>query len=143
MVQQWSSVLRQLPFQKALPAQPASGPGDVVNTATASAPSQIYTTSIHVAVSACLKLSRQADNQKGRRAFRALQALDSMWLDAKGRVELGFLSATMDKDIAVGQIKGKPGTGVLLEFDAGEVDYGARLDSISQYPGGDFDPAPL
>jgi hypothetical protein len=135
-VQKWSGALRLLPLHTVLPSQPASKPGDAATASTAAGSRIMYTTSIHASVSACIKLSRKAN--EGRRAFRVLQALDPMWLDSRGRVELGFLSATMDKDIAVGQIKGKSGAGVLLEFDSGAADCGAGLDSISQYPGDAF-----
>ena len=134
-MQKWSAILRLLPFQTESPAQPASGPGDASTPSKAAVPNKIYTTSIHASVSSFIKLSRSENAREGRRAFRALEVLDPMLFDSRGRVELGFLSCTMDKDIAARRIKGQLGTGVLLEFDSGEVGCSARLDSISQYPG--------
>jgi hypothetical protein len=102
----------------------------------------MYATSIHVLVSACLKLSRKTRVPPGRRVFRGLgrMVLGPEWFagDARGvrsGVELGFLSTTVSQDVALEYSGASQGTGIILEFDVGAIDCGARLDSLSQYPG--------
>jgi hypothetical protein len=123
-----------------MPAQATSGLGDAAPSSAATVPNTRYTTSIHTSVSACIKLSRHANAQQGRKVFRAQQTLDPKWFDARGGIELGFLSATLNKEIALGQSKGEQASGVLLEIDGGAMDFGARMESISQYPGRCFSP---
>jgi hypothetical protein len=51
-------------------------------------------------------------------------------------VELGFMSTTQNRHIALEYSGVKSGgVGAIFEFDVGSVDIGAKLDSISQYPG--------
>jgi hypothetical protein len=106
-------------------------------------PANLYTTSIHVLVSACLKLSRTTRVPPGRKVFRGLggMVLGPEWFarDERGvcsGVELGFMSTTTSEDVAL-EYSGAKGAraGIVLEFDVGAIDCGARLDSLSQYPG--------
>jgi hypothetical protein len=98
---------------------------------------------MHVLVSAILKLSRQTKIPEGRKVYRGLSGmvLDDKWFcpDARGScggVEKGFLSTTLKKEIAM-QYSGiaKRSGGIILEIDVGNIDCGALLDFISQYPG--------
>jgi hypothetical protein len=62
------------------------------------------------------------------------------WFESDARgvrsgVELGFLSTTLSESVALEYSGVKSGTGIILEFNVGAIDCGARLDSISQYPG--------
>ena len=66
--------------------------------------------------------------------------LDSKWTSkdergTRGAVELGFLSTTTNREIAVQYSGFDRGRGTVFEIDIGAVDCGAKLDSISQYPG--------
>jgi hypothetical protein len=105
-------------------------------------PPNLYATSIHVLVSACLKLSRATRIPAGRRVFRGLgsMVLGPEWFerDARGArsgVELGFMSTTLREGVALEYSGAGRGTGIVVEFDVGAIDCGARLDSLSQYPG--------
>ena len=104
------------------------------------APANLYTTSIHALVSACQKLARTTKLPASRRAYRGLgrMKLGDEWIQSNERgsrcgVELGFMSTTLDR-----KVRGK--AGMVFEFELGAVDIGARLDSLSMYPGnGDLD----
>ena len=103
---------------------------------------QRYTTSIHVLVSAVLKLARSCRVPESRVLWRGLSGLvlDEQWFKndwrgVRGGAELGFLSATVQRDIALEYSCAKKHCGVLLKLDIGAIDNGARLDSLSQYPG--------
>jgi hypothetical protein len=100
-------------------------------------------TSIHVLVSAILKLSRKAVIPPGRRAFRGLgrMLLGTEWFSpdkrgARSGVEFGFMSTTLSREVALEYSGVKiGGIGTVLEFDIGAIDCGAQLGSLSQYPG--------
>jgi hypothetical protein len=127
------SGLARTPVQTAAPAVSQSQ----------GAPGNLYTTSIHVLVSATLKLSRKTRIPRGRKAFRGLgnMKLGTEWFapDARGArsgVELGFMSTTLSRHVALEYSGARWGeVGTVLEFDVGAVDCGAQLDSLSQYPG--------
>jgi hypothetical protein len=107
------------------------------------APANLYTTSIHALVSACQKLARTTKLPASRKAFRGLgrMKLGDEWFKSNERgsrcgVELGFMSTTLDRKVALeysGVKRGK--AGMVFEFELGAVDIGARLDSLSMYPG--------
>ena len=106
-------------------------------------PPNLYATSIHVLVSAVLKLSAKCKLPPGRRVFRGLgrMQLGSEWfkIDSRGTirgVELGFMSTTLNEEVAL-EYSGASNErlGTVLQFDVGAVDCGARLDGLSQYPG--------
>jgi NLR family CARD domain-containing protein 3 len=102
-----------------------------------------YTTTIHVLVSAVLKLSQTTKVPQGRRVYRGLggMVLDDKWFrsderNTRGGVELGFLSTTLNRSTALESSGVKKGRGIVLEIDVGAIDCGAQLDCLSQYPGG-------
>ena len=76
--------------------------------------------------------------------------LGSEWFNpdergARSAVELGFMSTTLSRHVALEYSGVKRGdVGTVFEFDVGAVDCGARLDPLSQYPGaGPTDPGRL
>ena len=106
-------------------------------------PTNLYTTSIHTLVSACLKLSRMGKIPEGRKVFRGLgrMKLGAEWSKRNERgsrsgVELGFMSTTFNRSVAIEYSGIKHGNvGTIFELEVGAVDNGARLDPLSQYPG--------
>ena len=153
--QSWNAVLRKMPFETAAEPWPAasrraSGDSQTIYAASPPAaptsqtpPDNLYATSIHTLVSAVLKLSRKTTIPRGRKAYRGLRSmkLGSEWFSpdergARSGVELGFMSTTLNKRVALeysGAARG--GIGTVLEFEVGAVDCGARLDALSQYQG--------
>jgi hypothetical protein len=66
--------------------------------------------------------------------------LDEKWFvederGTKGGVELGFLSTTTCREVAVEYSGVKQKRGVVMDIEIGAVDCGAILDFLSQYPG--------
>jgi hypothetical protein len=66
--------------------------------------------------------------------------LDDRWLTkddrgVRGGVELGFLSTTTKREVALEYSGVDKNRGTVFEIDIGAVDCGAKLDSLSQYPG--------
>jgi hypothetical protein len=105
-------------------------------------PGNLFPTSIHTLVSAVVKLSRTTTIPPGRNAFRGLgrMKLGSEWFSpdergARSGVELGFMSTTLSRRVALEYSGVRSGVGTTLEFLVGAVDCGAQLDSFSQYPG--------
>ena len=101
-----------------------------------------YTTTVHVLVSAVLKLSKTTKGPPGRRVYRGLggMVLDEKWFksnerNTRGGVELGFLSTTLNQSTALEYSGVKKGRGIVLEIDVGAIDCGADLKELSQYPG--------
>jgi ankyrin repeat protein len=101
-----------------------------------------YATSIHTLVSAVLKTAKVTKLPDSRKVFRGLggMVLDDKWFEpdfrgAKGGVEVGFLSTTLDRNVALEYSGVTKNRGVILEIDVGAIDCGARLDAVSQYPG--------
>ena len=94
-------------------------------------------------MSATLKLSRITKIPLERKAFRGLgkTQLGPKWFSPDTRgvrsgVELGFLSTTVCKDMALEYSGVKMcGMGTILEVDIGAIDCGAQLNCLSQYPG--------
>jgi ankyrin repeat protein len=101
-----------------------------------------YSTSIHTLVSAVIKTSRITQVPPNRRVYRGLggMVLDELWSvgdkerGVKGGVEYGFLSTTLNKNIALEYSGVNTGKGVVFEINIGAIDNGAQLDSVSQYP---------
>ena len=125
-LQKWNNTLRKMPFSSASAAEGLN----------------LYATSIHVLVSACLKLSRKTKIPLGRKVFRGLgwMKLGPEWFqdDERGArigTELGFMSTTLSRQVALEYSGAKRGVGTIFEFGIGSVDCGACLDSLSQYPG--------
>jgi hypothetical protein len=101
-----------------------------------------FTTTIHILVSAVMKLSRMTRVPDGRKVCRGLggMVLDAKWFrtdsrNARGGVELGFLSTTTNRRTALEYSGVKKGRGIVLDIDVGAIDNGAQLDFLSQYPG--------
>ena len=101
-----------------------------------------YTTTIHVLVSAIIKLAQQTKVPQGRKVYRGLGGiiLDEKWFTpdqrgTRGGVEFGFLSTTLNRHVALEYSGVKMNRGIILEIDVGAIDCGALLDYISQYPG--------
>jgi hypothetical protein len=66
--------------------------------------------------------------------------LESRWFvrderGVRGGVELGFLSTTTNKNIALEYSGADKNRGTVFEIDVGAIDCGAKLDCFSQYPG--------
>ncbi len=125
LFQIWNGVLRRMPFSKT----------DGLNK---------YTTSIHTLVSAVVKLSRKTVIPVSRKVYRGLGGLtlDDQWFEedergVKGAVELGFLSTTFNRSVALMYSGVKRNKGVVFEIDIGSIDCGAQLNNVSQYPGED------
>ena len=105
----------------------------------------LYATTVHVLVSAVLKMARAMKLEEGLKLYRGLGG-DKVFppcfhkSDAKGRkgiLEWGFMSTTASKEIAAqysGIKEGKP-LPTILEIDTGAVDRGAIISEFSQYPG--------
>jgi hypothetical protein len=102
-----------------------------------------YATTIHTLVSAVLKLAKVTRIPEGRRVYRGLGGvvLGEKWFKpnqrgVRGGVELGFLSTTLNRDVALEYSGARSGRGIVMEIDVGAIDNGALLDFMSQYPGG-------
>ena len=139
LLQSWNSVLRGMPFK-------GTSAGDRVearNGFAASAPKNLYTTSILVLVSAVIKISRKTRIPMERTVFRGLgrSHLGPEWFNKDERgvssgVELGFMSTTQKRSIALNYSGvNSAEVGTIFEFGVGAIDLGAELDSLSQYPG--------
>ncbi len=105
----------------------------------------LFTTTIHVLVSAVQKLSRSLRIADGTKLYRGLGGtmdLPDRFYNAdvqgcKGFAEWGFMSTTSNRKVAVqysGVADGKPKC-MVLELRVGAVDRGACLQKFSQYQG--------
>ena len=54
----------------------------------------------------------------------------------RGGVDFGFLSTTTNESVAVSFLGGKE-MPVLFQFEVGDIDHGASLSFLSQYPNED------
>ncbi len=66
--------------------------------------------------------------------------LDERWSGtntqgSKGGMELGFLSTTLNQHVALEYLGRKKGHNILLAIEIGDIDNGASLGCLSQYPG--------
>ena len=105
----------------------------------------LFTTTIHVLVSAVQKLSRALRIPDGMKLYRGLGGtmdLPNRFYNAddhgcKGFAEWGFMSTTSNRKVALqysGVADGKPKC-LVLELRVGAVDRGACLQKYSQYQG--------
>ena len=102
-----------------------------------------YETTIFCIISGLIKLSKVSPIPANRRLYRGLGGMklpESFWKQRKGEfqggVELGLLSTTANRDIALqysGAGDGKLAT--IFEVEIGSVDVGGLLGFLSQYPG--------
>ena len=91
-------------------------------------PANRYATSIHVLVSASLKLLRTGRIPRSRKTYRGLGTtkLGTEWFEddergARCGVELGFMSTTTSRQVALDYsgVKAAQGVGAVFEFDVG------------------------
>ena len=106
-----------------------------------------FTTTLHVINSGVIKLARiqpAADVYRGMRGKQLPKAMKEMnAFGVRGGVECGFMSATMDEDMARQYAGGGDARaleddtevlGMVFKMRMGLVDRGAMLGWISQYP---------
>ena len=104
-----------------------------------------YTTTIHAVVSAIIKLSKVWQLPPSRKVYRGLSGMvlpKAFWkkdsFGCRGGVEYACMSTTTDRNVAIQYTKGKDGTyqlPTIFEIEVGQVDRGASLSWVSQYPG--------
>eukprot|EP00286_Rhodomonas_abbreviata_P001294 CAMPEP_0181290074 /NCGR_PEP_ID=MMETSP1101-20121128/1224_1 /TAXON_ID=46948 /ORGANISM="Rhodomonas abbreviata, Strain Caron Lab Isolate" /LENGTH=1392 /DNA_ID=CAMNT_0023394343 /DNA_START=102 /DNA_END=4280 /DNA_ORIENTATION=- len=100
-----------------------------------------YVTTIHAIVSGIIKLSKVWVLPEERKLFRGLGGMllpQVFWVPdefgCRGGVELGLLSMTTNREIAL-QYSGKSDfRPTVFEIDVGQVDRGASVNWLSQYP---------
>ena len=102
-----------------------------------------YETTIFCIISGILKLSRRTEIPSNRRVYRGLGGMilpEQFWIAEKtngfrGAVELGLMSTTTDREVAVQYSGRDKKRGTIFEIEAGRIDIGADLKRLSQYPG--------
>jgi hypothetical protein len=103
-----------------------------------------YTTTIHAVVSAIIKLSKVWQLPPSRKVYRGLSGMvlpKAFWkkdsFGCRGGVEYACMSTTTDRNVAIQYTKGRDGTyqPTIFEIEVGQVDRGASLNWVSQYPG--------
>eukprot|EP01042_Synura_sphagnicola_P000576 gene576-622_t len=100
-----------------------------------------YITTIHTIASGIVKLSRVAELPENRKVYRGLGGMilpEKFWKPDKygcrGGVEYGFMSTTTQRDVAL-MYSGKEGQlRTIFEMDVGQIDRGANIQWLSQYP---------
>jgi len=94
-----------------------------------------YTTTLHVINSAIVKLGKITAQSKVYRGIsgRTLPKdfMDPARTEPRGGIELGFMSTTHDKEVAVHYAQKQ---GVVFEISMGLIDRGADVSWLSQYP---------
>jgi hypothetical protein len=99
-----------------------------------------YTNLIYACNSLLRKFSQISNIPKGRVVYRGLSGVNLPQCfeeceegGGRGGVDFGFLSTTRRREVAASYIgdKGKP---VLFMFEVGDIDRGASLSFLSQYP---------
>ena len=103
-----------------------------------------YTTTIHAVVSAIIKLSKVWELPPSRKVYRGLSGMvlpQAFWkkdrFGCRGGVEYACMSTTTDRSVAMQYTRGKDGMPQLptiFEVEVGQVDRGASLSWVSQYP---------
>jgi len=99
-----------------------------------------YRTTIHMISSGIVKLAEEMPRPESRMIYRGLSGMqlpscfykgDSLgW---KGAVEVAFMSCTLKRDVALEYI-GKGSLPTLFEIETSQIDRGASLSWLSQYP---------
>ena len=98
-----------------------------------------YVTSLHAINSAIIKLSRHTPASTVYRGVAGGVLPDEFWtpndMGVMGGVELGFMSTTTERDVALGYMRqtGKAAK-MLLEVRMGMIDRGADVAALSQFP---------
>jgi hypothetical protein len=98
-----------------------------------------FATTLHAINSGLLKLQKVTSIPAGHKVYRGLGGMrlpERFWkpdqYGCKGGVEFGFMSTTENRDVALRYSRGKLPT--LLEISVGQVDRGAKIGFLSQYP---------
>ena len=102
-----------------------------------------YTNLIYACNSFLRKSSQISIIPRGRRVFRGMKGvklpacfLVCMEGGGRGGVDFGFLSTSTNEEVAASYIGGGE-MPVLFQFDVGDIDRGASLSYLSQYPNED------
>jgi hypothetical protein len=97
-----------------------------------------FVTTLHVLNSAVLKISRTQPAQKVYRGSRGGVLPGTFWApndqNVRGGVELGFLSTTLNREVAMAFAKSENKPSLLFEIQMGMIDRGAAVRCFSQYP---------
>lgn len=101
-----------------------------------------YRTTIHAIVSGVIKLSQCTVLPPSRKVYRGLGGMllpDRFWqpdeFGCRGGVDFGFMSTTSNEDVAImysGRASSQLST--IFEIDVGQIDRGASISWLSQYP---------
>lgn len=101
-----------------------------------------YRTTIHAIVSGVIKLSQVTVLPPSRNVYRGLGGMllpDRFWqpdaFGCRGGVDFGFMSTTSNEDVAImysGRASSQLST--IFEIDVGQIDRGASISWLSQYP---------
>jgi hypothetical protein len=98
-----------------------------------------FTTTIHVLNSCILKLSRTQRAQKVYRGTKGGRLPEEFWRlnehGVRGGIDLGFMSTTLDRDVALNFARGSKQLSTVFEIQMGMVDRGADVQWLSQFPG--------
>ena len=102
-----------------------------------------YETTIFCIISGIIKLSKRTEIPKNRRIYRGLGGMilpEQFWTTDRsngfrGAVELGMMSTTTDRKVAIQYSGRNKKRGTIFEIEAGRIDIGADLKILSQYPG--------
>ena len=101
-----------------------------------------YETTLFVIISGVSKLSRVTAVPPNRLLYRGLGGMllpDQFWKDTGqgflGGVELGLMSTTSDRRIAIQYSGQERRRAAIMEISAGRIDIGGSLGFLSQYPG--------
>ncbi|KAJ1482518.1 hypothetical protein T484DRAFT_1803861 [Baffinella frigidus] len=101
-----------------------------------------YTTTIHAIASALKKVARVTKLPEGGKVYRGMSGVrlpeafrEPDEYGCRGGVELGFLSTSTSKEQALKYIDMRKCMPTLFEIQLGQVDRGATLRWISQFPG--------
>jgi hypothetical protein len=99
-----------------------------------------YETTLFCITSGVLKLSKTTKIPLDRRLWRGLggMILPSQFWEVKdgfrGAVELGFMSTTCKREVAMQYSGAAVQRGIVFEIQVGRIDIGADVSSLSQYP---------
>jgi hypothetical protein len=98
-----------------------------------------FRTTIHVLNSAIIKLSRTQKATKVYRGTKGGVLPQQFWTpnhqNVRGGIELGFMSTTTDRKVALEYAKSEETPSVVFEMQMGMIDRGAPLKWCSQFPG--------
>jgi hypothetical protein len=104
-----------------------------------------YTTTLHAINSSVVKLSKLTYAGACYRGVSGMVLPESFWhaneFGVKGGIERGFMSCTLDGDVAKSYAAGR--AGFVFRIQMGMIDRGADFSSISQYPHERGEPLPM